>query len=203
MSADVTRPATRPIRAAESPDREWRFCEAYAAELSGAEAALAAGLGHDRRGARSIGRPLGDARFMAGLERWTKRRLRPGKRGPKPVAGGGHRLRIRGALAGLSPPPAPEARATTNATAREAAAASAERRQVNVMFCDLMGSTAFSAKLDPVGCGARAKLSCLAVVIFLQRPHFFGPGRVAHYCNPDSAAGPFVAMRIGLSCRFN
>ena len=53
------------------------------------------------------------------------------------VAGGGHRLRIRGALAELSPPPAPEASATTNATVREAAAASAERREVTVMFCDL------------------------------------------------------------------
>ena len=35
--------------------------------------------------AESIGRPLGDERFMAArLERLTRRRLRPGKRGPKP-----------------------------------------------------------------------------------------------------------------------
>ncbi len=36
------------------------------------------------RAAESIGRPLGDDRFLARIERLTKRRLRPGKRGPKP-----------------------------------------------------------------------------------------------------------------------
>jgi putative transposase len=36
------------------------------------------------RAAESIGRPLGDDRFFARIERLTKRRLRPGKRGPKP-----------------------------------------------------------------------------------------------------------------------
>jgi putative transposase len=36
------------------------------------------------RAAESIGRPLGDDRFLARVERLTKRRLRPGKRGPKP-----------------------------------------------------------------------------------------------------------------------
>ncbi len=38
------------------------------------------------RAAESIGRPLGDDRFLARIERLTKRRLRPGKRGPKPKA---------------------------------------------------------------------------------------------------------------------
>ena len=36
------------------------------------------------RAAESIGRPLGDDRFLGRIERLTKRRLRPGKRGPKP-----------------------------------------------------------------------------------------------------------------------
>ena len=36
------------------------------------------------RAAESIGRPLGDDRFLARLERVTKRRLAPRKRGPKP-----------------------------------------------------------------------------------------------------------------------
>jgi len=36
------------------------------------------------RAAESIGRPLGDDRFFARIERLTKRQLRPGKRGPKP-----------------------------------------------------------------------------------------------------------------------
>ena len=36
-----------------------------------------------RRGA-TIGRPVGDAAFLMGLEELTGRRLRAGKRGPKP-----------------------------------------------------------------------------------------------------------------------
>ena len=36
------------------------------------------------RAAESIGRPLGDDRFVARLERITGRLLKPGKRGPKP-----------------------------------------------------------------------------------------------------------------------
>jgi putative transposase len=38
------------------------------------------------RAAESVGRPLGDDRLLARLERLTARRLRPGKRGPKPKA---------------------------------------------------------------------------------------------------------------------
>jgi len=38
------------------------------------------------RAAESIGRPLGDDRFLARIERLTARTLRPGKRGPKPKA---------------------------------------------------------------------------------------------------------------------
>jgi putative transposase len=36
------------------------------------------------RAAESIGRPLGNDRFLARIERATSRRLKPGKRGPKP-----------------------------------------------------------------------------------------------------------------------
>jgi|SRR5581483_1577909 len=36
------------------------------------------------RAAESIGRPLGDDRFLARAERLTSRSLKPGKRGPKP-----------------------------------------------------------------------------------------------------------------------
>jgi putative transposase len=38
------------------------------------------------RAAERIGRPLGDARFLARIERRTGRLLKPGKRGPKPSA---------------------------------------------------------------------------------------------------------------------
>jgi putative transposase len=36
------------------------------------------------RAAESVGRPLGDDRFLARLERTARRRLKPRKRGPKP-----------------------------------------------------------------------------------------------------------------------
>ena len=36
------------------------------------------------RAAESIGRPLGNKRFVGRLERLTGRALKPGKRGPKP-----------------------------------------------------------------------------------------------------------------------
>ena len=56
------------------------------------------------------------------------------------VASAGHRLRIRNAIAKLSPEVPPDGNAP---------AASAERRQVTVMFSDLVGSTAMSARMDP------------------------------------------------------
>src|SRR5215469_13529264 len=60
---------------------------------------------------------------------------------------GGHRRRLLEAIAAL------DARAlATSATAapRDAPArAEAERRQLTVMFCDLVGSTALSVRLDP------------------------------------------------------
>ena len=37
------------------------------------------------RAAESIGRPVGDDRFLAGVERLTGRSLKPRKRGPKPA----------------------------------------------------------------------------------------------------------------------
>ena len=37
------------------------------------------------RAAESIGRPLGDNGFLSRIERLTKRSLKPGKRGPKPI----------------------------------------------------------------------------------------------------------------------
>ena len=43
-----------------------------------------AGLFERLRAAESIGRPLGDDRFLARLQRLTGRVLKPGKRGPKP-----------------------------------------------------------------------------------------------------------------------
>src|SRR6516225_7035876 len=53
----------------------------------------------------------------------------------------GHRRRLLDAIAAL--------RTETPATSDAAAPAVAERRQLTVMFCDLAGSTALSARLDP------------------------------------------------------
>ncbi len=63
----------------------------------------------------------------------------------------GHRKRLLKAIAGLR-------RAKYGAEASgfvfaHAATASAERRQLTVMFCDLVGSTALSARLDPEDMG--------------------------------------------------
>src|ERR1700751_3248886 len=54
------------------------------------------------------------------------------------VAAVGHRRKMMFAIEALNAPPAPPA-----------AADAAERRQLTVMFCDLVGSTALSARLDP------------------------------------------------------
>jgi class 3 adenylate cyclase/tetratricopeptide (TPR) repeat protein len=54
----------------------------------------------------------------------------------------GHRKRLRKAIANLGAAPAPAAPAPAAATE------SAERRHLTVMFCDLVGSTGISAKLD-------------------------------------------------------
>jgi class 3 adenylate cyclase/predicted ATPase len=62
------------------------------------------------------------------------------------VSSAGHRLRIRNAISKLSPRAALDTRENAP-TASETT--SAERRQLTVMFCDLVGSTALAARLDP------------------------------------------------------
>jgi class 3 adenylate cyclase len=65
------------------------------------------------------------------------------------VSAAGHRLRIRNAIAKTGSTVTPDAKATTATNAPEIPATTAERRQLTVMFCDLVGSTAMSARLDP------------------------------------------------------
>jgi SAM domain (Sterile alpha motif) len=60
---------------------------------------------------------------------------------------GGHRRRLLDAIAALgAEPPAANAKATAH---HAPVRSEAERRQLTVMFCDLVGSTALSARLDP------------------------------------------------------
>src|SRR6476620_6808155 len=62
------------------------------------------------------------------------------------VSSAGHRLRIRNAIAKLGAQVQSE---STDGAPVAAGAATAERRQVTVMFSDLVGSTALSARMDP------------------------------------------------------
>ena len=62
----------------------------------------------------------------------------------------GHRLKMLRAIGELAnTPAAPAAPAPVPAEAKPVPHDAAERRQLTVMFCDLVGSTALSAKLDP------------------------------------------------------
>src|SRR6516225_1492331 len=64
------------------------------------------------------------------------------------VASVGHRRRLLDAIASLSDGP-PAAEATPAVAAASAAIAEAERRQLTIMFCDLVGSTELAIRLDP------------------------------------------------------
>ena len=61
------------------------------------------------------------------------------------VASVGHRRAMLAAIAGLRTGPA----APKVAAPEPASGSTAERRQLTLMFCDLVGSTALSARLDP------------------------------------------------------
>ena len=63
------------------------------------------------------------------------------------VSSAGHRLRIRNAIAKLAP--GSIAQMASPVAITEVSAPSAERRQLTLMFCDLVGSTALSRRLDP------------------------------------------------------
>ncbi|MEM7026162.1 MAG: hypothetical protein AAF637_26840, partial [Pseudomonadota bacterium] len=60
----------------------------------------------------------------------------------------GHRIKLLRAIASLSDPSDQPLAAETSEPSRDPRDA-AERRQLTVMFCDLVGSTALSAQLDP------------------------------------------------------
>jgi hypothetical protein len=64
------------------------------------------------------------------------------------VSRAGHRLRIRNAIGKLGPTSTAEPNVASAVAPAEVSASSAARRQLTVMFCDLVGSTALSARLD-------------------------------------------------------
>jgi class 3 adenylate cyclase len=61
----------------------------------------------------------------------------------------GHRLRIRNAIAKMGAASRPDVDVGSTPVPAGMPASSAERRHVTVMFCDLCGSTALSARMDP------------------------------------------------------
>jgi class 3 adenylate cyclase len=62
----------------------------------------------------------------------------------------GHRRKILSAIADLSAPvPAPSASKPSSDSKRASGDVASERRQLTLMFCDLVGSTPLSAQLDP------------------------------------------------------
>ena len=62
------------------------------------------------------------------------------------VSSAGHRLRLRNAIAKLAPTSISEGISEVPASPPPS---QAERRQLTVMFCDLVGSTPLSTRLDP------------------------------------------------------
>lgn len=66
------------------------------------------------------------------------------------VASTGHRLRIRDAISALTAElAAPDAAPVTRAEAPSAADPPGERRQLTVLFCDMVGYTELASRLDP------------------------------------------------------
>ncbi len=101
----------------------------------------------------------------------------------------GHRRKLHTAAAALATGRETAAAATPLVVAETAAPAQAERRQLTVMFCDLVGSTALSARLDPEDLRAviGAYHRCCAKVIergggFVAK--YMGDGVLAYFGYP-------------------
>jgi class 3 adenylate cyclase len=104
----------------------------------------------------------------------------------------GHRRRMLDAIAALPAGRAPEAPnpITSSALAHDSVVGSvraeAERRQLTVLFCDLVGSTALAARLDPEDMAAviRGYQECCAQVIRRWGGHvakYMGDGVLAYF----------------------
>jgi class 3 adenylate cyclase len=119
----------------------------------------------------------------------------------------GHRRKLLEAIAALTKPvPASLAEPSVpHEAAARARPAEAERRQLTVLFCDLVGSTELAARLDPEDMGRviRAYQSCCAEVIERWGGHvakYMGDGVLAYFGWPvaheDEAER---AVRAGLT----
>jgi class 3 adenylate cyclase/predicted ATPase len=112
----------------------------------------------------------------------------------------GHRKRILRAIAALSG----AAPAAAPATALSLPQAEAERRQLTVLFCDLVGSSALAVKLDPEDLRdvIRGFQDCCAAVITRMGGHvarFMGDGLLAYFGYPQAHEDDAErAVRVGL-----
>src|ERR1700758_2650221 len=120
------------------------------------------------------------------------------------VASGGHRLRIRNAIAKLAQTSTADTKADTLGVPTGTTAATAERRQLTVMFCDLVGSTALSAQLDPEDM-REVILAYQAACSGVMPTHdgfiakFMGDGVLAYFGYPRAHEDdPERAVRAGL-----
>jgi class 3 adenylate cyclase/tetratricopeptide (TPR) repeat protein len=120
----------------------------------------------------------------------------------------GHRRRLLQAIASLHPETAAAVRHVaeqTQASAHAKAGSEAERRQLTVMFCDLVGSTALSAQLDPEDMREviRAYQNTVAGEITRFEGHvakFMGDGVLAYFGWPRAHEDEAErALRAGLS----
>jgi SAM domain (Sterile alpha motif)/Adenylate and Guanylate cyclase catalytic domain len=98
----------------------------------------------------------------------------------------GHRRMLLDAIAKLQGGTAPVAAEPRVAPERPVAA---ERRQLTVLFCDLVGSTELSVRLDPEDMGAliRAYQGCCADVVRQWGGHvakYMGDGLLAYFGYP-------------------
>ena len=115
----------------------------------------------------------------------------------------GHRVKLLKAIRELRGPEA--ASAADRPTPSTSRAPEAERRQLTVMFVDLVGSTALSARLDPEDMGAviRAYQECCAEVVERWGGHvakYMGDGVLAYFGWPQAHEDEAErAVRAGLA----
>ena len=104
------------------------------------------------------------------------------------ISVGWHRLRIRKTIAKLGSAPVAQEKVQTSSPP-ETASAGAERRQLTVMFCDLVESTALSARMDPEDLREVISAYQSACVNAIQTydgmvAKFMGDGILAYYGYP-------------------
>ena len=108
------------------------------------------------------------------------------------VSSAGHRLRLRDAIARLAPTSTADASTASAAAATEAPATPAERRQLTVLFCDLVGSTPLASCIDAEDLrgGIHSYHTCCAEIVIK-----YG-GSVAQYLGDGVHHGGRCDLRV-------